>query len=276
MSYGQLFPEGTVPSLGIADRDVQRVRARLRLHHRRPVDRHLPRRDAGADAGRRRLAGLRHPHRRRLVPAARQHRVLRRRLPGLHAGRGQLDRLRLRAAGQGRLRRRPDRRPGDRLQRLRLGQGRRRRLLHAGVRRLRRQRRLPADDRRLPVQPAAVRQHLAALGRPAAAVPRRRDRPARLHQRRPAGATSKGSRSAGPTTPAPQFDDCAANGGTGSTTCRCSSASGRTTSTRRPSIDVGLGDLPRVRPLPRPARLLLQLRRLRRPTTSWPPTTAST
>ena len=153
MSYGQLFPQGSVPSAGIAYCRLLGLRARLRLHDAGPHDPTtcgLPRCSTAADAGRHRLARLRHAHPGRLVPAARHDRVLRWRLPGLHLADAR-DRLGLRPARQGRLRRRPDRGSRDRLQPVRLRQGRRRRLLHAGLRRLRRERRLAGPARALRV-----------------------------------------------------------------------------------------------------------------------------
>ena len=88
MSYGQLFPIGDVPRPDIAsakfdygpgfdfsERDVDRSRraaARRSATSRRPL----------------RHAALPRPHQGRLVPAAGRHRVLRRRLPGLHRDAG--------------------------------------------------------------------------------------------------------------------------------------------------------------------------------------------
>ena len=72
MSYGQLFPNGTVPSAGIATRVG--LRPRLRLLD--AAARRARARDTSfKDSGHRRLPGA---HPRRLVPAAGRHRVLRR------------------------------------------------------------------------------------------------------------------------------------------------------------------------------------------------------
>ena len=165
MSYGQLFPHGTVPSDGIATAGWD-YEPGFSFTQNTPRARHLPRRHRTPCCRRHPSAAPARAHPRRLVPAPGLDRLLRRRRQGLgadrRAGRRRRapgHRLRLRADRQGRLRRRPDRRPGDRLQRLRHRQGRRRRLLHDGLPRRRRQRRV-ADSR------AALRQHLAALVRP--------------------------------------------------------------------------------------------------------------
>ena len=80
MSYGQLFPNGTVPSAGIATRRLG-LRAGLR---RSPELRASPTRCRGATYARRCRATRYQPLyperiQRRLVPAARRHRLLRRR-----------------------------------------------------------------------------------------------------------------------------------------------------------------------------------------------------
>ena len=78
MSFGQLFPIGSVPSSGIATRRLL-LRPRLRVLQPRPHQGHVP----GRHDGRPRRVGVRDPavpvtHRRRLVPAAGHDRVLRR------------------------------------------------------------------------------------------------------------------------------------------------------------------------------------------------------
>ena len=220
MSYGQLFPHGTVPSAGHRLGDLLRLRAGLQLHDPEPDGpvrrRRVPRRDARrrrpASSARRRTT----PASGRLVPAARDDRVLRRRLAGLHVDDAR-HRRRLRPARQGRLRRRADRRSGDQLRRLRLRQGRRRRLLHARLRRLRRKRRLAGRAGVLPVlrRPTLVRQHLAPLVLARAAVHRRGHRPPRLHQRRPAHEPRRGPAVLDGRATTCSTTDCAANGGTG-------------------------------------------------------------
>ena len=163
-------------------------RDRLRLHAPRDPGRHLHRRrDVRRQPGLAdRHPALPRPDRRRRLPAARQHRVLRRRLRRYGDRRPGQHRLRLRQPRQAGPRRRGDQRPGDRLLRLRHRQGRRRRLLHGGLRRLRRQRRLAGAGRDLRVRRCALRQRLAALVVAGVLLLRPRHRPARLHHRRPA------------------------------------------------------------------------------------------
>ena len=201
MSFGQLVPEGR-GALGrhrLGDLLRRDGRGGHAVHRARARRWHVPRRHGRLHPRRHRLAGVRHPDHGRLVPASGHHRVLRRGLPGLHAGHGRGDRLGLRADRQGRVRRRVRRRPGDRLQPVRLRPRRRRRLLHADLRRLRRQRRLPGartrdagHQRAVPLHRRPVRQHLAALVVAGDAVPRRGDRPARLHLLRPAAIAHRG------------------------------------------------------------------------------------
>ena len=243
MSYGQLFPHGTVPSDGVAtagwdyepgfgftQNSLEPDTCRGVTNAMLPTPSADP---ARADP-------------RRLVPAPGLDRLLRRRRQGLgadrRAGRRRRaagHRLRLRADRQGRLRRRPDRRPGDRLQRLRHRQGRRRRLLHDGLPGRRRERRVAA---------LRLRQHLAALLRPPGRLCRRERREG-LRLRRPA------HRHRGPAAVldrrGPLEEDHAGHRHPGP-------RAGRAVQ-RQPRVGdrEGQRDQPRVRPLARPARLLL-------------------